>query len=300
MGDVLENDSLAGARLSHDQPALAFAQGRHDVDDAAGEILGYWLLDLHLQPLVWIERRQIVEMDLVALLLGVVEIDSVHFEEREIALALFRASDLAFDRVAGAQPEAADLRRRDVDVVGAGEIIRVGRAQKAEAVLQHLDHAGPGDVDITGGQLLQNREHELLLAHGARVLDGDLLGEAQELRRRFGLKVLQFHFLHALLLQTGMVEFLKVSTRVFACGSFAEGGFASGVRHDYERAPRRVTQFFKDFSGRDSVPGSDATHLIADQTGGRNSLAVPGQNGRTITKITMPIMSSVGTSFIMR
>jgi hypothetical protein len=86
----------------------------------------------------------------------------------------------------------------------------------------------------------------------------------------------------------------------FACGYFAEGGFASGMRHDYEPAPRRVTQFFKDFSGRDSVPGSDATHLIADQRGGRNRLAAPAQNGRTITKMTMPTMSSVGTSFTMR
>jgi hypothetical protein len=50
-------------------------------------------------------------------------------------------------------------------------------------------------------QLFQDREHELLLAHGARVLDLDLLGEAQKLRRRFGLQFLQLHFLHALLLQ---------------------------------------------------------------------------------------------------
>ena len=98
----------------------------------------------------------------------------------------------------------------------------------------------------------------------------------------------------------GMVEFRKSPHAVSACGYFAEGGFASGLRHDYESAPRRVTQFFKDFSGRNSVPGSDATHLIADQTGGRNSLTGPAQNGRTITKITMPIMSSVGTSFTMR
>ena len=203
VGDVLEDHRLAGARLRHDQTALALAERRNDVDDAAGLVLARRLLGLHLQPLVGIERRQIVEMDLVALLLRVVEIDGVDLEQSEIALALFRAPDLAFDRVAGAQSESADLRGRDVDVVGAGEIIRVGRAQEAEAVLQHLDHARAGDVDVTGGQLLQDREHELLLAHGARVLDGDLLGEAQELRRRFRLKVLQFHFLHALLLQTG-------------------------------------------------------------------------------------------------
>jgi hypothetical protein len=41
------------------------------------------LLGLHLQPLVRIERRQIVEMDLVALLLEVVESDSVDLEKGE-------------------------------------------------------------------------------------------------------------------------------------------------------------------------------------------------------------------------
>ena len=59
------------------------------------------ILGFHLQPLVGIERRQIVEMDLVALLLGVLEIDGVDLEQGEIALAVFRAPDLAFDRVAG-------------------------------------------------------------------------------------------------------------------------------------------------------------------------------------------------------
>ena len=114
----------------------------------AGIVLDGRVLDLHLQPLVGIERRQIVEMDLVALLLGVLEIDGVDLEQGEIALAVFRAADLAFDRVAGAQSEAADLRGRDVDVVGAGEIVGIGRAQEAEAVLQHLDHAGAGDLDV--------------------------------------------------------------------------------------------------------------------------------------------------------
>ena len=86
---------------------------------------------------------------------------------------------------------------------GPGEIVGVGRAQEAEAVLQHLDHAGAGDLDVAGGQLLQDGEHQLLLAHGAGVLDLELLGEAQQLRRRFGLEILQLHFLHALLLQDG-------------------------------------------------------------------------------------------------
>ena len=185
------------------RPRWPLPIGGDDVDDAAGIVLARRVLRFHLEPLVGIERRQIVEMDLVALLLGVLEIDGVDLEQREIALAVLRAPDLALDRVAGAEPEPADLRRRDVDVVGAGEIIGIGGAQETEAVLQNLDHAGAGDVDVAGGELFQDREHELLLAHGARVLDLDLLGEAQQLRRRFGLQVLQLHFLHALLLQTG-------------------------------------------------------------------------------------------------
>ena len=43
--------------------------------------------------------------------------------------------------VAGVQVELADLRRRDVDVVGAGQVVVVGRAQEAEAVGQRLEHA---------------------------------------------------------------------------------------------------------------------------------------------------------------
>ena len=79
-----------------------------------------------------------------------------------------------------------------------------------------------------------------------------------------------------------------------------EGGFASVVRQDSSLIRAGLTQFFKDFSGRDSVPGSDATHLIAEDESRRNSLAASIQKGRTITKMTMKIINSVGTSFIMR
>ena len=134
-------------------------------------------------------------MHLVALLVGVLEVDRVDLEQREVALAVLGAADLAFDGIAGAQRKAADLRGRDVDVVGARQVVGVGRAQEAEAVLQHFDHAGADDLGILGGQLLEDRKHLLLLAHGAGGLDPDLLGEAQQLRRRLGLEVLEFHLL---------------------------------------------------------------------------------------------------------
>ena len=72
---------------------------------------------------------------------GIVEIDADELGQREIALAVLGRADLAFDRVAGAQAPFADLVGRDVDVVGPGEIVRLGAAQEAEAVLQHLDRA---------------------------------------------------------------------------------------------------------------------------------------------------------------
>ena len=72
---------------------------------------------------------------------GIVEIDLGDLGQREVALAVLGAADLAFDRVAGAQAEAADDVGRDIDVVGPGEIIGLGAAQEAEAVVEHLDGA---------------------------------------------------------------------------------------------------------------------------------------------------------------
>ncbi len=124
-----------------------------------------------LQPLIGIERRQVVEVDLVARLLGVFEVDRVDLEQREVALAFLRRADLALDGVAGAQTEAADLRGRDINVVRAGQVVRLGGAQEAEAVGEHLDDAFADDVDFFRRELLEDREHLLLLAHGRGVLD---------------------------------------------------------------------------------------------------------------------------------
>ena len=195
--DILQQHGLAGARRRDDERALALADRGHDVDDARGHVLLGWVLVLHLEPLVGIERRQVVEVDLVARLLRVLEVDGVDLEQREIALALLRAPDLAFDGVAGAQAEAADLRGRDVDVVRARQVVRFRRAQEAEAVGEHLDDALADDVGFADRKLLEDAEHQLLLAHGGGVFDLELFGERDELARALGLEVLELHFPHA-------------------------------------------------------------------------------------------------------
>src|SRR5262249_33495311 len=110
--------------------------------------------------------------------------------------ALLGAADMAVDGVAGAERKAPDLRGRDVDVVGTGEVVGVGRTQEAEAVLEHLDDALADDLGLAPCKLLEDREHELLLAQRARVLDVELLREGKQLSRTLGFEVLQFHFGH--------------------------------------------------------------------------------------------------------
>ncbi len=90
--DVLQEHGLAGARRRGDEGALALAERCHQIDDrAASESLEVGISSSILKRSSGIERRQIVEMDLVARLLGVFEIDRVDLEQREIALAVLRA-----------------------------------------------------------------------------------------------------------------------------------------------------------------------------------------------------------------
>ncbi len=192
-GDVLQEHRLAGPRRRDDQRALALAERRDDVDHPRRLVLDGRVERVELQFLVGVERRQIVEIDSVANLLGIVEVDRRDPGQREIALAFLGPADLALDRVAGAKPEAPDDRRRDVDVVGAGEIIGFGRTEESEAVVQHLDGAGAHDLDPVLGLDFQDREHEVLLAHRRRAFDTHLLGHCDEVRGRLFLQFFQMH-----------------------------------------------------------------------------------------------------------
>ena len=56
-----------------------------------------------------IERRQIVEVDAVADLHRIGEVDAGDPQQREVALAVLRRADLALDGIAGAQAEPPHL-----------------------------------------------------------------------------------------------------------------------------------------------------------------------------------------------
>ncbi len=124
-----------------------------------------------LNSLLGEQGRQVLEHDLVLALLGGERIDAIDLDQCEIALAVLRHPNLAFDHVAGVQVEAADLARAEVDVVGRSHVAGLDRAQKAEAVGQHFEHAVAEDLLAGLGALLHDREHQLLLSQACDVVD---------------------------------------------------------------------------------------------------------------------------------
>ena len=122
-----------------------------------------------------------------------VEVDLADLEQREVALAVLRRTDQAGDRVAGAQVEAADLARADVDVVRPGEIGAVGGAQEAEAVLQDLQHAVAVDVLAAARMRLEDREDDVLLARTGQAFQPHLLRDLDQFGDRLELELRQVH-----------------------------------------------------------------------------------------------------------
>src|SRR5437660_11643953 len=92
------------------------------------------VIELELDLLFEVERRQIVEIDAVPQPVRLLEIDAADLDQRKIALAVARAADLAVDGVAGAQGKAPDLVRADIDVVRARQVVRFRRTQEAKSI----------------------------------------------------------------------------------------------------------------------------------------------------------------------
>ena len=71
-------------------------------------------------------------------------------------------------------------RGRDVDVVGAGQVVVVGRAEEAVAVGQDFEDAFGEDVAFFFALGLEDLEDEVLLAQGAGAGDFEAAGELAE------------------------------------------------------------------------------------------------------------------------
>src|SRR5690625_3082931 len=169
--NVLQHHRLTGLGRGNDQAALAFADRRRDVDDARRNVFGAPVAALQPQLFASEQRCQVLEQDLALGLLRLFVVDFVDFQQREITLALFRRPYLAGDRVARAQTEATDLAGGDVNVIRAGQVGAVGGAQKAEAVLQYLQHSVAVYVLAGFCAGLEERKDYILFARPRHSLD---------------------------------------------------------------------------------------------------------------------------------
>src|SRR5204863_4951374 len=154
------------------QAALSFADWRHQVEHARRQVVAF---GLQRDLLLRVERRQVLEEHLLAGALRRLEVDRLDLDQREIALAVLGRPDLARHGVAGVEVELADLRRRHVDVVGARQVVVVGRPQEAEPVGQRLEHAFGENQPALLGAGLEDLEDQLLLAHAGRARHVELL-----------------------------------------------------------------------------------------------------------------------------
>jgi len=78
------------------------------------------------------------------------------------------------------QIELANLRRRDVDVVRARQVVVLGRAEESKSVRQALQHAFAEDQAVFFGLRPQDLKDQLLLAHAARAGNSQIFGDPGE------------------------------------------------------------------------------------------------------------------------
>ncbi len=137
------------------------------------------------------QRRQVLEQHLALGRLRRFAVDGVDHRQREVALAVLGPADAAGDFVAGAQVEAADLAGRDVDVVGAGQVAGIVRAQEAEAVGQDFQHAVAGHALRWRVSTLSRAKMTSCLRMRATPSAAQLFGDLEQLVSRHALEVVE-------------------------------------------------------------------------------------------------------------
>ena len=195
VGDRLEEHRLAGARRRHDEATLPLPDRREEIHDPGREVLG---IVLETDPLHRVERRQVVEEDLVLRSLRRLVVDRLDLQQREVPLRVLRRTHLPGDRVARPEVEPADLGRRDVDVIGSGQVVVVGRPEEPESVGEDLEDAFSVDEPVPLCLSLQDLEDQLLLAQAGDPLHAQVAGDRVQVRDRLLLELGQVHAAAAL------------------------------------------------------------------------------------------------------
>ena len=190
VGDLLEDDRLSRFGRRDDEPALSFPHRRQQIDDARSEVP---VLRLEVELGDRVKRGQVFEEGLLFRHLRALEVDRLHPQQREVALAVLGRPHLPLDGVAGAQIEALDLGRRNVDVVGAGQVVVVRGTQEPIALGQNLQHAGGEDQPVLVGLGFKDLEDQVLLSDSAHPLYAQVGGGLHQPRHGQPLHVRDVH-----------------------------------------------------------------------------------------------------------
>ena len=182
--DVLEQDGLAAAGRSADQPALALAQRSHDVHHARAE--GFALPVFENDPLVGKERRELVERHrrrLAFQRVPVLDLEHVLHTDKLFA-GIARGPGAHFEFQAAAQIEPPHHRRRQKHIVlERGETVaRI--AQDTHALTIDLENAVRLDHTAAPAVVAEDFKDELVLAAHAADAQAESSAEIVEFLHR--------------------------------------------------------------------------------------------------------------------
>ena len=190
VGDLLEENGLTRLRRRDDEAPLSLSDGRDEIEDAHRDVA---VVLLQVQLLLGISRAQVVEADPVLGLFRVLAVDRLYLQQRQILLALLGRPDLAGHGVTRSHVEALDLRRGDVYVVWAVEVVPILTAEEAVAFRQNLENSLAAKDDIRVEEVLLDAKDQVLLSKARVVVDAQLLGHLVKVGDGFGLQFCNVH-----------------------------------------------------------------------------------------------------------
>ena len=166
VGDFLHQHRFACAWRRDNQAACAFANRADQIQNARAQFVRRRFQD---EPLVRKQRREIFKKRFFLRLVRVFTVHRLDFQQREKFFLFLRRTDLAGDQIAGLQIKPADLRRRNVNVFRARQVIKTLRPQKTEAFRQHFNDALGKQHARALGIFLEDVKNNLVLAHRAEI-----------------------------------------------------------------------------------------------------------------------------------
>src|SRR5262249_25601156 len=124
-------------------------------------------------------------------LVRVLVVHQLDLHQREVVLVFDRQPDRAFHHQSRAQTHTADLRRRDVNVFGAGEVVVRLAAEEPVAVGQHFQGARPADDFAALDLPADDANDQLGAAHTGVFADAFLLRQREEFGHRHAVQVVE-------------------------------------------------------------------------------------------------------------